>query len=79
MTSQQVLQRNTMRLNEYMLIKEAAAYLGVTGNTLRNWEQAGKIKTIRHPLNKYRLYKKEDLEKLLYDIEATRSVVKESK
>ncbi len=68
-----------MRIDEYMLIKEAAAYLGVTRNTLRNWERAGKIKTIRHTLNKYRLYKKEDLDKLLGDIEATRSTIKESK
>ena len=67
-----------MRIDEYMLIKKAAAYLGVTANTLRNWEQTGKIKTIRHPLNKFRLYKKEDLDRLLGDIEATRSIAKES-
>lgn len=48
-----------------MMIKEAASFLGVTGNTLRNWQSAGKIKVYLHPINNYRLYKREDLEELL--------------
>jgi len=55
-------------MGDYMMIKEAARFLGVTANTLRNWEKAGKFKTYRHPINQYRLYKKEDLEKLLGQI-----------
>jgi DNA-binding transcriptional MerR regulator len=47
------------------MIKEAAAFLGVSPNTLRNWERGGKITTHRHPLNSYRLYKRTDLESLL--------------
>lgn len=57
-----------MNMGDYMMIKEAARFLGVTANTLRNWEKAGKFKTYRHPINQYRLYKKEDLEKLLGQI-----------
>ncbi len=56
-------------LQEYMTIKEAAAFLGVTPNTLRNWGAASKITEYRHPINNYRLYKPEDLERLLADVE----------
>lgn len=51
-----------------MRIKEAAAFVGVTPNTLRNWEKERKIKVHRNPQNSYRLYKKEDLEQLLEKI-----------
>ena len=56
------------RFDEYMRIKEAAEFLGVTPNTLRNWEKEDKIKVYRNPQNSYRLYKKEDLEQLLNEI-----------
>lgn len=54
-----------MKFDEYMLIGEAAKFMGVCLNTLRNWEKAKKIKVYRHPINKYRLYKREDLRELL--------------
>ncbi len=57
------------RIDEYMKITEAADYVGVTTNTLRNWEKSGKITVRRHPFNKYRLYRKEDLNILLNTIE----------
>ena len=62
------------KLNEYMRIKDAAQFLGVCQNTLRNWEAAGKIPVHRHPMNNYRLFKVSDLETLLTTIE--RSAVK---
>lgn len=48
-----------------MTIKQAAKYLGVTAVTLRTWEKTGKIKVMRNPMNKYRLYKKSDLDEIL--------------
>jgi DNA (cytosine-5)-methyltransferase 1 len=39
--------------------------LGVSPNTLRNWVNAGKIAAVRHPVNDYRLFKREDLDALL--------------
>lgn len=42
--------------------------LGVTPLTLRNWDNKGKLKALRHPLNNYRVYKREDIEKLLEEI-----------
>ena len=48
-----------------MNINEASNYIGVSKCTLRNWEKAGKIHVTRNPLNKYRMYLKEDLDKIL--------------
>ena len=53
------------KLSEYLRISEAAEYLGVSPNTLRNWVNAGKVAAIRHPVNGYRLFKLEDLDALL--------------
>lgn len=56
------------KIDDYLTIKEAAEFVGVTANTLRNWERDKKITVYRNPQNSYRLYKKEDLEKLLTNI-----------
>jgi excisionase family DNA binding protein len=57
-----------MKINEYMTIKEAAAFLGIKPYNLRRWEKSKKISSYRNPANNWRLYKKEDLEKWLADI-----------
>jgi excisionase family DNA binding protein len=61
------------RLDGYLRIKEAAEYLGVSPNTLRNWGRCEKIAEHRHPLNNYRLYKKTDLDRLLRKTEKSRA------
>jgi len=53
------------KLDGYLRIKEAAEYLGVSPNTLRNWGRSGKLVERRHPINGYRLYAEEDLDALL--------------
>jgi len=66
-------------LRDFLRISEAAEYLGVSPNTLRNWENAGKIAAHRHPVNGYRLFKKEDLDALLNQLqEGRREPPKES-
>lgn len=57
------------KIIDYLKIKDAAEFLGVTPNTLRNWEKDKKIIVYRNPQNSYRLYKKEDLENLLNTIQ----------
>ncbi|MCB9951393.1 MAG: helix-turn-helix domain-containing protein [Planctomycetaceae bacterium] len=59
-------------LRDFLRISEAAEYLGVSPNTLRNWENAGKIAAHRHPVNGYRLFKKEDLDALLLQLQEGR-------
>lgn len=56
--------------SSFMTIKNAATYLGVSPLTLRNWDRQGKLPATRHPMSNYRIYKAEDIEKLLRDIEA---------
>lgn len=56
------------KIIDYLKIKEAAEFIGVTPNTLRNWEKENKIMVYRNPQNLYRLFKKEDLELLLNNI-----------
>jgi DNA-binding transcriptional MerR regulator len=51
-----------LNIRDYLKIKATATFLGVSGNTLRNWERTGKLATYRHPINGYRLSKKTDLE-----------------
>ncbi len=61
------------KLNEYLTIKEAAEYLGVSQNTLRNWGREGKIRERRHPVNGYRLFSKADLDTLLEQVDEVES------
>lgn len=60
------------KLSDYLRISEAAEYLGVSPNTLRNWGNAGKIVAVRHPVNDYRLFKREDLDALLKQVAVAR-------
>jgi excisionase family DNA binding protein len=55
-----------------MTITEAAEFLGVSVSTLRNWDRAGKLRAARNPMNRYRLYEKADLEKVLLSLQASR-------
>jgi len=55
-------------LKDFITVKEAAIYLGVSSETLRRWDNAKKLKSYRHPINQYRLYKKSDLEVFLKKI-----------
>jgi MerR family copper efflux transcriptional regulator len=57
------------KLRDFLRISEAAEYIGVSPNTLRNWERAGKIVAHRHPVNRYRLFKREDLDAVLRQAE----------
>ena len=61
--------KNKNILKDYLAIKEAAEYLGVSRMTLRRWDNAGKLKAKRHPMNRYRLYKKADLDQIRNEIE----------
>lgn len=50
--------------SEFLTVKTACELLGVSPNTLRSWGAAGKITEYRHPVNNYRLFRKDELEKL---------------
>ena len=49
---------------EFITIKEASEMLGVSKDTLRRWDKAGKLKTKRHPMNNFRIYDPVEVEAL---------------
>lgn len=53
---------------QYVKVHEAAEILGVAPNTIRKWGAEGKIPEHRHPINGYRLYKREDLQLVLQEL-----------
>jgi site-specific DNA-cytosine methylase len=54
---------------DFVRIQEAANILGVTEQTLRNWDKAGKLPARRHPANGYRMYRVADLHAFLRSME----------
>lgn len=63
----------------YITIKQASGILGVSPLTLRNWDKNGKLKAHRHPMNNYRVYKLEDLEAVIHEIEEGAGLRKSTK
>lgn len=53
--------KKTLNFRDYLTIKDAAELLGLSPNTIRNWEKQKRIKTYKAPWNPRRLYKKSDL------------------
>ena len=64
---------------QYLTIKETASLLGVTPLTLRNWDKKGKLVARRHPVNNYRVYKRDDIAQLLNKMDADPSRPKKLK
>jgi len=57
---------------KFLTVREVASLLGVTPLTVRNWDSKGKLVAYRNPVNNYRLYKVEDVEVLIRQIEHSR-------
>ena len=57
-----------LRREGLLRVKEAAELLGVCPNTVRAWGAQGKILELRHPINNYRLYRRDDLEGLVQEL-----------
>ena len=68
MTKKKKKQAKTKRtkedMNKLVTVKKAAEILGVNPETLRRWDNQGKLKTKRHPMNQYRVYKLKEVLKL---------------
>ena len=58
---------------QFLNVKQVAKILGVTSLTIRNWDKRGKLQAYRNPINNYRVYKVEDVERLLGDIEESKT------
>lgn len=53
-----------MVIDEYISLDEAAKLLNKSKQTLRRWDNSGKLSAIREPLTDYRYYKRSDIEAL---------------
>jgi excisionase family DNA binding protein len=49
---------------DILTTSEVAALLGVSEPTLRRWDEAGKFRPKRHPINGYRMYRRSEVLKL---------------
>jgi DNA (cytosine-5)-methyltransferase 1 len=58
---------------QYLTIKKAAKLLHVTPLTLRNWDKKGILKPYRHPANNYRIYRPDQIESFLRNLELSRA------
>ena len=43
-----------IKISDYLTVGDAAAFVGVSKDTLRRWDRAGKLKARRHPVTGYR-------------------------
>lgn len=48
--------------DEYLLVSDAAQYVGVSAQTLRRWDRDGTLTAVRRPGSRYRYYRRADLE-----------------
>jgi len=64
---------------KFLSVKEVARLLGVTPLTVRNWDTRGKLVAYRNPVNNYRLYKVEDVEIILRQIEHSKEKTRKLK
>ncbi|MFG0286704.1 MAG: MerR family DNA-binding transcriptional regulator [Rhodopirellula sp. JB044] len=55
-------------------VGKAAEFLGVSAETLRNWDKSGRLVPRRHPVTGYRYYEKVELQRFLADAVAEREV-----
>lgn len=51
-----------------LTLAEAAAELGVSKETLRNWDRNGKLSPVRNQNNNYRMYREEDVRGMKVDL-----------
>ena len=64
---------------KFLTVQEVARLIGVTPLTVRNWDQKGKLTAYRNPINNYRLYKVEDVEVLMRQIEHSKEKTRKLK
>jgi len=58
---------------QYLTIKKAAKLLHVTPLTLRNWDKKGILRPYRHPANNYRVYRLDQIETFLRQLELSKA------
>jgi len=55
-------------MNDYISLSEAAKLMGKSKETLRRWDNEGKLTAVREPISNYRVYKRAQLEMVFGDL-----------
>lgn len=58
-----------MFMEDYLTVAQAAEKIGISSDTLRRWDKSGKFKSVRHPINNYRVYTLEQVQSFVSDLE----------
>lgn len=56
------------KIDDYIGVGYTAKMLGISIRTLREWDRKGIIKPYRNPSNNYRMYKPDEVKKLLENV-----------
>ena len=56
-------------MEKLLTVKQAAEILSVSPETLRRWDNSGKFKSIRHPINNYRAYSADQIKSLVEEMQ----------
>lgn len=56
-------------MEKLLNVKQAADLLNVSPETLRRWDNSGKFKSLRHPINNYRAYSEEQIFHLVEEMQ----------
>lgn len=59
----------------YFTLKQTAKVLGVTQQTLRNWDKQNKLRSVRNPINNYRMYKVELVQLFMRRMEERKRII----
>lgn len=51
-------------MNEFLTLSEVAKITGKSKTTIRRWDQTGKLTAVREPMSNYRIYRKDEVDKL---------------
>lgn len=51
-------------MNDYISLSEASELLGKSKETLRRWDNEGKLNAVREPMSNYRMYKRSEINNL---------------
>ena len=55
-------------MQKYLAVKEASDLLGITPQTLRKYEKRGILIPYRNPVNNYRMYELEQIERFIEEM-----------
>lgn len=59
---------NLFVMEKYYTVSETSNKLGISSATLRRWDKSGKFKSLRHPINNYRVYDETSINQLKANI-----------